>query len=480
MKAWRQFVCGILAIVAYGFSSTTLWAQETSDEKPKPAARVMLPLPDVSGDQQDDNDNNQTMQPDRGPVAGVQSPTLGTPQLRHSYWVPGIQYGVTAQSNNFNSAGSTQNQGWTTTNYATGNLSLLQAWSRAQFEVNYTGGGFFSTDSTEGNGHYHQFASAFELDERRWQMLVMEQVYYLPQSAFGFGGMTGLSGPGISGSLSVALPTIQEVFVPGQSIYSASGPRYNSNSAVQLTYAVSRRGSFTCAVVYGFLRFTNPGNTDNDMEILNTGYTYTVTHKDSIGAIYRVTADHFPGNPQAFSDQAAQLTYGRRITSRIALNLAGGPDIVNFRLPVNGIKRTISGSGIASLSYAFRAANIQLNYSHGVSNGGGLLTGSNSDLLAANLTRPLRHWTGSLGFGYARNSQLVAVQSLNSLNYDSYRAAAALSRPLSGDMQFSIGYQAQIQGSSGTLCTTPGCQQSQTTHQIQMSFQWHAPPQVLR
>lgn len=480
MKVKRQFTCGVIAIVAYGFSGAVLWAQETNDEKPKPAARVLLPLPDVSGNQQDEDQDNQTLQADRGPVGGVQSATLGTPEIRHSYWVPGIQYGNTTQSNNF-STGSTQKPGWTTTNYASGNLSLLEAWSRAQFGTNYSGGGFFSTDPNQGNGQFHQLASAFELNERRWQLLIMEQFYYLPQSAFGFGGATSLAVPGITGALSVPLPGIQEVFAPGQAIYTASGPRYSNDSAAQLSYSVSRRGSFTVAAVYGFLRLSNPGNTDNDMEILNSGYSYAITPKDYIGAVYRFTVFRFPGNPQALGDHTAQLTYGRKITGRIALNLAGGPNITTFRLPVNGVNQTISGSGIASLVYGFRVSNVRLSYSHGVGSGGGFLAGSSTDQVIANLNRPLRRlWTSSLSFGYVRNSQLLAIKSLMSPNFNSYEVAGGLSRPLGGGTNFSIGYQAQIQASNGILCTTPGCQLNQTTHQIQMSFQWHAVPQVLR
>lgn len=479
MKAWKELACGTIAMAACGFWPSCVAAQEQNEEKPKPAARILLPLPDLSGNQQDE-DQNQTMQPDRGPVGGVQSPTLGTSELRHSYWVPGIQYGNAAQSNNYNTS-SIQKPGWIVTNYASGNLSLLDAWSRAAFGMNYSGGGFFSTDSTQGNGQYHQLSSAFELDEKRWQLLVMEQFSYLPQSSFGFGGTTGLSVPGVSGALSVALPGLQEVYAPGQAIYTAVGPRYSDDSAAQLSYAVSRRGSLTVAAVHGFLRFSLPGNTDNDMEILNGAYSYAVTRKDYIGAIYRFTAFHFPGDPQALGDQVTQLMYVRRITGRMALNLAGGPDITDFRVPVNGVKRTISGAGAASLSYAFRVTNVRLNYSHGVGSGGGLLTGSNADQLSANLSRPLgRLWTSSLSFGYARSSQLVAIKSLSSPNYDSYQIAAGLTRPLSAGMNLSIGYQAQIQASNGILCTTPVCRTNQTTHLIQMSFQWHAPPQVLR
>lgn len=481
MKAWKQFAGGILGIVVYGFGATALRAQEQNDEKPKPAARVLLPLPDLNGNQQDDNENNQTMQPDRGPVVGVQSPTLGTSELRHSYWVPGIQYSNMAQSNNFNSTGSTQNPGWTTTNYASGNLSLLEAWNHALFGANYSGGGFFSTDANQGNGQYHQLSSAFQLDERRWQLLVMEQLAYLPQSAFGFGGTTGLSMPGISGALSVALPGLQEVFAPGQTVYAATGPRHNNDSAAQLTYSVTRRSSFTFAAVYGLLRFSLPGNTNSDMEIANVGYNYALTRKDSVGVIYRFTALHFPGNPQALGIQVAQVMYGRRVTGKLALNLAGGPEIIDFRVPVNGIKRTISGSGNASLVYASRIGRLQLDYSHGVGSGGGVFGGSNSDLLIGSLNRPLgRAWSSTLSFGYARDRQLVTIQSLSSPTYDSWRAAAGVTRPLGAGTTLSIGYQAQIQASTGILCAPTGCQTVQTTHQIQMSFQWQAPAQVLR
>src|SRR5262249_52802749 len=158
-----------------------------------------------------------------------------------------------------------------TTNYASGNLSLLEAWGHSQFGTNYSGGGFFSSDSGQGNGHFHQLSSAYELDERRWQMLVIEQLSYLPQTAFGFGGSTGLAVPGITGALAAPLPGLQQTFVPGQSSFSAIGPRYSSASAAQLSYALSRRGSLTAAVVYGLLRFNDAGNIDNDTQILNVG-----------------------------------------------------------------------------------------------------------------------------------------------------------------------------------------------------------------
>ena len=479
MRAWTRIVVGLIAVCA-GLWAGPLLAQQDNAEKPKPAARVLLPLPDLSGDQQDSDQSDQTMQPDRGPLTGVQSPGLGTSQFRHSYWVPAIQYGNTAQSNTFNTS-STQKLGWTTSSYVGGNLSMLEAGSHSLFGLNYSGGGFFSTDSVQGNGQFHQLYSTLQIDERRWQALVVEQFSYLPQSAYGFGGTSGLSTPGITGVLAVPLPGLQQVFVPGQSVLSTTGPRYSSASAVQLTYAVSRRGSFTVAAVYGLLRFNNSGNIGNDSEVGSVGYNYALTPKDFLGVAYRFTAYHYPGDPQALGDQVEQFFYGRKITGRLGFSVWGGPDITRFRLPVNGTKQTISGGGGAALSYAFAKSSIGLSYSHGIGSGSGVFSGSSTNELNAIWSRSLsRAWSSTLKLGYARNSTIVTIRGLASPSYNSWITAAGTQRPLGSSTTLSIGYQAQIQTSNGILCTGSVCQTTQVTHQVQMSFQWKAPPQVIR
>lgn len=478
MKAWTRIFAQLIAVSAAWYA-VPLFAQQDAGQKPKPAARVLLPLPDLNGDQDNSDQSNQQMQPDQGPVTGVQSPTLGTSHLRHSYWVPGIQYGNTAQSNAFNAAA--QNAGWTTTSYANGNLSFIKAWSHSLFGANYSGGGFVSNDKTQGNGQYHQLSSAIELDQRRWQALLIEQFSYLPQSSFLFGGTTGLSVPGIEGALSAPLPGLQEVFVPGQSIFAAIGSRYSSASAAQLSYKLSPRHSITVAAVHGLLRFDNPNNVSNDSEILNAGYNYAITRRDYFGIVYRFTAFHFTGNPQALGDQLVQIMYGRRVTGRLALSVGGGPDLTTFRLPVSGSKQTISGAGIASLTYGWRSSTIGLNYSHGVSNGSGLFSGSRIDQVMATWDKRLnRVWRASLNFGHARNTQIVTISSLTSPSYDSWSAGAGLRRPLLSNTDLSIGYQALTQASNGVLCVGPVCQSTQLNHQILLSVQWHAAPQVLQ
>src|SRR6266851_6927851 len=220
MKDWKKLMFGIVVLVATCLCAGPLMAQQEGEEKPKPAAREYPPLLSRSDNQQDAEQAPDTTQPDNRPLSGVQNTTLGTPEMRHSYWVPGIRYSNSAASNPSNSAANSQ---WNTTSFVSGDVSLLEAWGRSLLSANYSGGGFNSTDSTQGNGQYHQLSAAYEIDRQRWQWLFVDQFSYLPQSSFGFGGTSGLSSPGIAGTLAVPLPGLQSSYVPGQSFLGAAG-----------------------------------------------------------------------------------------------------------------------------------------------------------------------------------------------------------------------------------------------------------------
>jgi hypothetical protein len=478
MKGWRRFAGETVCLMTACLWVPPLLAQQEQGEKPKPAARANPLLFDTSGDQQDTDQGTQTMQPDNRALSGVQNPTLGTPEMRHSYWVPGIEYSNTIRSNSLSAA---ENAAWNTTSFVSGDISLLEAWSHSLLSANYSGGGFFSTDPTQGNGQYHQLATAFEVDQRRWQLLLVDQFSYLPQSAFGFGGTSGLAFPGITGTLAVPLPGLQSTYVPSQTILTTIGPRYSNASAVQLTYAVSPRGSITLAGVYGTLRFIDSGNVNSDSEILNAGYNYAITRKDTIGLVYLFSAYRYPGDPQALGDHVGQFVYGRKITGRLALKLAAGPEVTTFRIAIGGSKQRISGFGNAALAYAIARSSIALGYTHGVSGGSGVFTGSSIDQAYATWNRQLtRVWNGSVNFGYAKNRQILAVRGLTSPSYDTWTAGAGLSRALGRTADFSVAYQAQIQNSNVAVCGNPNCGTNYTAHQIFLTLKWHTRPLVLR
>ena len=474
MKQWTTTLFFLGAGLFW--TSSFGWAPANAQE-PKSPVREYLPLIAGGGDQDNSRDTVTDLRPDDRSLTGVQETSLGTQEMRHSYWVPGFQYANLIRSTSFNKPGLTNRN---STSYLTGNVSLLDTWSHAQLSMNYSGGGGFSTDNPQGSGYLHQFDMTQTFEGRKWKLQFIDQFSYLPESQFGFGGMTNLSLPGVGGSIAPTVPGLQNSYSPNQSIFSSTGPRYSNSFVAQAVYTLSRRTSITAAGSHGLLRFVDAGNINSDDEIANLGFNYTLTKKDTLGVLYRFTAYRYSGNPQRFDDHVVNIAYGRKVTGRLALQLFGGLDITTFQIPIANATKRVSASGGATLIYAMSRNGLSLTYNHGVSNGSGVLVGSSIDQISSSMNRGLgRVWRGSINFGYARNRSVGQNQTQNSVGYDSYFAGGGLDRPLGRNAIFSLGYTAYIQGTTHRTCTPGACSTNSTQQQISLGFTWHTRPNVL-
>jgi len=459
--------------------SKSLSAQEEQQTpvqgKTKPAGATTYPVPLAGPDDQPDQ-NNQLV-PDTTPLTGIQTPTLGTPGLNHSYWMPGIQWSGSIQSHGYDQI---QNPDWIMNNYLVGNVSLLKAWTgRSQLSLNYSAGGFLTTDSAQGNGYYQQLALTQTFNWNRWQLQLIDQFSYLPESSFGFGGGAGgLGTPGTGGPLVPVIPGMGNNYIPNQSIYAALGPRYSNASAVQLTYLTSPRGSFTFSGSYGLLNFVEDGNVDSDMITGTAGYNYALNPHDTLGVFYKFSSFHYPGEPQAMGDHSFNIAYGKKITGRVALQLYAGPDFTTSRVSINGNSSSFGVNAGANLQYGLHHGAFNLGYSHGVTGGSGVLTGTNSDLINTSISHRLtRLWSGQFNFGYARNTSL-SITSADSLTYNSYSVGGGINRPLGRNATFAINYNINIPDYSTSACTGAACTSNQKLQYITINFQWHTRPLV--
>ena len=474
MKRWIASVLwggALVGAVCSVLSASGALAQDQQEEngKPKPAAHAPLIDPNEPDATQDPN----ALMPDTAPLTGVQSPGLGSVEFRHSYWVPGIQVATTVQN-----GGNGGN--WFDTTYLAGNLSLSEAWAHSHLALNYSGGGYFSTNN-QGDGSYQQLGFLQSFDWRRWQLQFFDEFAYLPTSQFGFGGLSGIGTPGIGGSLSPVSPLLGGVYLPNQTILAANGPRYSNSFAVQANFVVSPRASITMIGSYGLLRFTDPGNIDNDDEIGSIGYNYAVSKRDTIGVLYRFTAYHFTGLSQAIGDHAFNVAYGRKVTGLLGLSLFAGPEIVTFRVPIGTVTQQTNVSAGASLNYGLERGNISVGYTHGTNGGSGVLAGATGDNVYANATRRItRVWDARANFGYGREHAFAAVGA-PAPSYNSYYIGAGLDRPIGRNSFLSFGYTAYIvnanQAGCGIIACTAG---TYTQHQIAVGYQWHTRPFVIR
>ena len=99
MKRHIRFLVASASVAALFLSASLISAQE-DNSRPKPAAREYPPLIEGWGGQDSNGDQGSTsnLNPDTRPLTGVENPTLGTPGIRHSYWLPGFQYADTVRS----------------------------------------------------------------------------------------------------------------------------------------------------------------------------------------------------------------------------------------------------------------------------------------------------------------------------------------------------------------------------------------------
>jgi hypothetical protein len=452
--------------------------QQPSDDtsKPKVAARGIPAVPDSDQDTSGDQDS-PPLQPDSRPLTGVQTPSLGSPEVGHSYFIPGVQFLDTTRSISLNDATGAD---WSSSAFVAGNMSLYRITSHSELSANYTGGGYFSTDSDQGSGDFHEVSVMQGFQWRKWRLSFIDQFSYLPESSFGFALGTGLSIPGIGG-LASGLPALQAGYQPNQSILTSIGTRY-SNAFATEAVRTFHRSSVNIAGTYSILRFLDPGNINSDMDILNIGYNYEASKADTVGTQYRFTEYHFFGTPQGLIDHAIHLAYGRKITGRLALQLFGGPEIAIFRLPVDGQTQRITPSGGVTLDYAMPRSDIALTYSHGVSNGGGILIGSDTDQLTLQVGRRItRRWQGSVSFGFARNSGLGTFLNVDESgeSFDSYVVGGALNHSLARNATLTLAYSARIQVSTDSVCAAGTCGTNYIQHQVNVGVSWHARPFVL-
>jgi hypothetical protein len=470
------FATSLLATMSFCGAGPTFAQDVPPQDQPKPAGREYQPF----GDDQDASQPENNLAPDVAPLTGALVPGVGSQEMRHSYWVPGLQYGNLARSNSVNQRSATSSD-WNSTSFVSGNLSLLLNSSHSQFAANYSGGGTFSTDASQGNGYYHQLALAQYFHWRRLQLSFVDQFSYLPESQFGFGAGSTLAIPGVSGSLGPSVPGLQTSYQPSQSIFTSLGPRYSNSITAEMIYALSPRGSMTFTGSYGILRFVDPGNIESNDSIFSVGYDYALSKQDTIGVVYRFAGYRYLGQPQAIQDHVANFAYGRKITGRLALQLFAGPEYTTFRVHTAGVADRISASVGANLTYALQRTGFSVSYNHGVGGGSGAFTGSNSDTVQGGINRQLsRVWSGNISFGYARNSSLASGRAAQpSTAFNSWFAGAGLARPLGRTANFSLGYSAYLQELNQGGCPAGACTLD-VQHQVSASFQWHTRPLVLR
>jgi len=406
---------------------------------------------------------------DDRPLSGVQEQTLGQSLGARNFLVS--SFSVTSQMATSSSASGFVQP--TAFNYALGTLDLNRVSGRSELLLHYTGGGMFSSYL---NSAIQDLEFTYTATRQRTSLLLGDEVSFLSESPFGFGGVGGLqffSGPGIS---------LNPILAPNQSIPTIIAPRLSNTAVAQIEYKLSPRSSWTASGSYGTLDFFGANFINSTQGLFQTGYNYSLNPQSSIAVIYRAVGFIYTHLPLRIGDQVVQLGYAQNVTGKLSFQVAAGPSMVLLRGMLTGNENQYSWAVDSSLDYRIDRTMLLLSYNHLVNGGGGELVGVQTGQTEATIQRKLSPRSqGSVSVGYATNDSLVPLPiALSHQNFSSWYAVARFDHQLNRGAGFFASYGARLQATNAPGCAARSCQRNFISHAVSVGFTFGLRPRILQ
>ena len=480
MRLFRSvFLCVACLILVGGRIARA--QQQDSSAPAAPASQRPLSGTAMASNTDADQNSDQAVRANR-PLSGVQNLTLGVESGR-SYWQPHFDVFGTADSNPRQNG---QRRNWITWTSASAGVDIHKISGISDLTLGYTSGGMYSNQNNVSNGIVQGLNFADKLTFRRSSVSFFGQASYLPESPFGFAGLgTGLPENGFN------LPGL--AFNPGQTVLTGRGKMLTNSDAIELEKFLTRRSSLTFSGGYSLLHHFGSNSDLFNYGIVNVrgGYNHQLTEKDTVAVIYTFGDFRYTGSSQSVVDHTLQLSYGRLISDKLALQIAVGPDVYSSQTAAGILaggsntsggttaptQRRVQWSLNSSLQYQERRYGLALSYDHGVNGGAGVLTGALANTVTGSLTRQMsRTFSSGLSGGYSRNHGLPDTGAFANQVYDYWFGGVNLTEPLGSTLGLTLSYQVQYQTSNNAACVGPTCGANVLRHMISVGLGWHERP----
>lgn len=472
----RVMVCALflsymLLVLGLGAQSSPPSAQEAQD--PTVPQQPLAPLPSSAGEAGQSNlppAQGEVMQnqPDTHALSGVEGLTTGSLHRVTSIFDPGLYF------SDYGSSVPPQSNSGSLTSAATviGTLNAAKVWGSSNLAFTYDGS----------DTYYYPYASygprnlpsdslglSAAIVHNRWTFRFRDSFLYSWQAGFG-GLFTG--GPGLENQGSL-LPALQPSLNPLGTILTGFARQLNDISLAEADYSISRRTTVTLSGSYGLLHFIEPGYLNSQTINGRAGYNYALSSKNTLALLSEYDRTSFSGTSTRFDSELVEMSFGRKITGRLAVQLAAGPELIDFHDfgPSNGQQLSWSVSG--SLTRQTPRTGYFLSYFRGVTPGSGVYFGSYANTLTSSLNRRLsQSWSASLNGGYAASSALVPSSVLAG-NFKDWFAGANLGKQLGRRVRFGMSYQYQRQIIASGACPVVSCGVHPSYEVFGVTIGWH-------
>ena len=276
--------------------------------------------------------------------------------------------------------------------------------------------------------------------------------------------------------LGASLSSFSQSFLPSENINTSLAMRLRNSVLAQAQYALSRRSAITLAASYGFLHFDIPGFQNSQMINVQGGYDYLLDPSDSLAILASYGKIDYTGSGRNTSEYGGALAYGRKITGRLAFQVAAGPQEIRMVVPGgSGNFNLVFISVNSALTYQRRRSGVSINFVRGLNSGSGVFFGATSDTVSGSAHYQFsRNWVGSINGGSSLNYNL-APAGTTATHFYNWFAGANVSRQLGqhAGINFSYGALEQNNPSGCTLALCGGTGLQQT---VGVSVNWHMVP----
>ncbi len=406
-------------------------------------------------------------------MGGANEISLGRSERARNIFVPRINISQRVETN-LGSGGPNDLVG---ASDLSGQFELRRSWRSAEFSAEYGGGGQIYAENSERNSSYHNLRLRQTFSGRRWSLMLGNEISFLPESPFSLRGSGGSLMTAVF-DINGTVTTFNPIFIPGQSVISGFTSRWSNASVAQLQYKLGKRSSLFVAGGYGMLRFSDPQFTDANQSNLIAGFERDLNGRNTLGVMYGLGRFRFPGQPNGINNHTVRLEFGRRLTNRMAVRIAGGPVFSMYADPLAGDSQRIFWSLNSHLKYRIARMDLGVAYDHDLTGGSGVLAGAESDIIRLTLDRQIsRQWSLGVSGGYARNRGLQAfttgpAQRIYNSEFGSVRMTRNLGREKSAFFTYSLSHQT----SNLIGCSLPSCENVGLRHTFEVGLAWHPRP----
>ena len=364
------------------------------------------------------------------PLSGIDLPSLEPHAAPLSYLQPGATF---SESENSNIANTTGGSSASSITRAEGSLALRRLWSNYDLALDYAGGAAYYNLRGQGWKALQQMDVDQKISWKRGNLSLRDSFSYLPEGHFG-ASYGALGSAGVENLGSTAFGS----FWGGSALGTLGlAPRILNISLVDVTESLTPKSAVTATAGYAFTHFygsqPNGASFFGSSQVSAQGaYNRILSAHTQVALVYGYQGFDFNAFATAFHSHIVEGMYGHRITGRMDLLIAAGPQFTRISLPcslfdaLGGISGChfdqagqISGSvpdtrigvaGQARLRYRFPRTDLDLRYEHFLTSGSGVFAGAETDLARLSATRPLnRVWSAGVDIGFSRNSRLQSL-----------------------------------------------------------------------